>query len=309
MIADDIRTRREELTARREPFVTATVVKVQRPTSAAPGNVALVRSDGALEGFIGGICAQHSVRLYSLAAMESGEPLLLRILPDPLEEDPESVPVTDGHVIDRDEGSVTVRNPCLSGGAIEVFLEPTLPAPRVLVAGDSPIAGALVALGPVVDLDIVVSAGRRDRVQPGPGDLALIVAAHGRDELEVLAAAVDADLPYIGLVASLRRGTAVLEELRPLVADPTAITRIETPAGLDLGATSAGEIALSILARVIQIRRGADAPAAPAAQIATDPICGMTVVVDADTPRAVRAGETFYFCCDGCQTRFAAGAA
>ena len=157
----------------------------------------------------------------------------------------------------------------------------------------------------------------------------MIVAAHGRDELEVLAAAVDANLPYIGLVASLKRGTAVLEELRSLVSDPTAITQIETPAGIDLSATTAGEIALSILARVVQVRRevrlglpdgraaaageadpGAPAsPPVPVAQIATDPICGMTVVVDADTPRAVRAGETFFFCCDGCQSRFAAGAA
>ena len=133
-----------------------------------PGSVALVHCDGALEGFIGGVCAQHSVRLYSLRAMQSGEPLLLRILPDPLQEsDPESAPVTDGHVIDRDEGSVTVRNPCLSGGAIEVFLEPTLPAPRVLVTGDSPIAAALVKLGPLVDLDIVV-VGRSPRPRSGP---------------------------------------------------------------------------------------------------------------------------------------------
>jgi len=345
VISDNVRDRQRELAERREPFVTATVVRVQRPTSAAPGNVALVRSDGGLEGFIGGVCAQHSVRLYSLKAMQSGDPLLLKIIPDPEELDPEHAPITDGHVIATDEGSVTVRNPCLSGGAIEVFLEPTLPTPRVLVVGDSPIAGAIQQLGPLVDVEIVASAGRREvvagraggNVMPAAGDLALIVAAHGRDELEALKLGAEAELPYIALVASPKRGAAVLAELTEMGVAAGAVNRIETPAGIEIGATTPGEIALSILAKVISVRRGATAAAAtpngaerprpllavtPAgagaaaphapvvaaaelsAQIATDPICGMTVVVDEDTPSAVRDGETFYFCCDGCQRTF-----
>jgi xanthine dehydrogenase accessory factor len=331
VIPDEVRERQRELAERAEPFVTATVVRVQRPTSAAAGNVALVRADGGLEGFVGGVCAQHSVRLYSLKVMESGEPLLLKIVPDPAEQDPENAPVTDGHVIATDEGSVTVRNPCLSGGAIEVFLEPTLPAPRVLVVGDSPIAGALQRIGPMVDVEIVASAGRRDPVQVADGDLALVVAAHGRDELEALRAGVRAGLPYVGLVASPKRGAAVLEELRGLGVDADAVERIETPAGIEIGASTPGEVAIAILARIVAVRRGAAAaapspaatvlpitaaagagassqptPAKPAttAQTAVDPICGMTVVIDADTPSAQRDGETFYFCCDGCQRTF-----
>ena len=142
----------------------ATVVRVQRPTSVKPGNAALVHDDGTIEGFVGGVCAQHSVRLYSLKAIETGEPLLLRILPDPanrpgrrrlaaVEEDPsQTVEVSD------EDGTVTVQNPCLSGGAIEVFLEPVLPAPRVLLAGDSPIVAALRRIGPELGLSLVATS-------------------------------------------------------------------------------------------------------------------------------------------------------
>lgn len=321
MISEAIYKRQLELQARREPFVTATVVKVEKPTSATPGSVALVPADGELEGFVGGACTEQSVRLYSLQAMASGKPLLLRIVPDPVPPaplEPGAPGVTDERPSGGDAGSVTIRNPCLSGGAIEIFLEPTVPAPRVLVVGDSPIVDALRQLGPVVGVEIVAATDRRNPVQPAPGDLALIVAAHGSDELEPLRAGVEAGLPYLGLVASRTRGAAVLAQLRDLGADPEAVARIETPAGIDIGARSAGEIALSILARVVEVRRVAErsgaaaGPARPAAakstpaqaETAVDPICGMTIPIDADTPRVERDGETCYFCCEGCKRAF-----
>jgi len=148
VITGPLTARAQQLTAQGAVFVTATVVRVEHPTSAKPGNVALVHEDGSIEGFVGGVCAQNSVRLYSLKAIERGEPLLLRILPDGPGGAPEDETAVDsGQEIAHDEGSVTVQNPCLSGGAIEVFLEPFLPAPRVIVAGDTPIAAALTALG------------------------------------------------------------------------------------------------------------------------------------------------------------------
>src|SRR5208282_4136960 len=121
VISRELARRAQEIAQRGEALVTATVVRVQHPTSVEPGDVALVREDGTIEGFVGGVCAQHSVRLYSLKVIDSGEPLLLRILPE-------------GDVelqVESDDGAVTVQNPCLSGGAIEIFLEPQLPAPRV----------------------------------------------------------------------------------------------------------------------------------------------------------------------------------
>lgn len=330
MITEAIRRRQQELTERREPFVTATVVKTEKPTSAVPGDVALVPADGVLEGFVGGICAQNSVRLYALQALARGEPLLLRIMPDDSDEagaDPEAAPLSDGHVIASGPGSVTVRNSCLSGGSIEIFLEPTVPAPRVLVAGDSPITAALAQIGPSVGFEIVVRAGRTDPLEFSEDDLALIVVGHGRDEIEPLVAGLEAGVPYIGLVASRKRGQAVLEQLVEAGADPSATARIETPAGLDIGARHAGEIAVSLLARVVEVRRDVEAFGAGAGSVfpapaddsaappesgrvprtAVDPICGMTVVVDDETPRSERDGEAVYFCCEGCKRAFDQG--
>lgn len=292
MISDQLSRRRHELTERGEPFVTATVVRVQRPTSVEPGSVALVRGDGTIEGFVGGVCAEQSVRVYSLRAIDSGEPLLLRIMPEAGE--------PDGAVVE--DGAVTVNNPCLSGGALEIFLEPELPSPRVVVAGESLIASALRSLGS--DLGLELSS-----CPTAPDDLALVVAAHGRDELAALRAALEADIPYVGLVASTKRGAAVLDELRTAGVEDELLARIDTPAGLDIGARTPAEIAVSILARIVEVRRRHRVPAhaataAPTPQTAVDPICGMTVLVGSDTPSTVRDGETFHFCCAGCLTKF-----
>jgi xanthine dehydrogenase accessory factor len=307
MISDKLSARRHELTQRGEPFVTATVVRVQHPTSVEPGSVALVRGDGTIEGFVGGVCAEHSVRLYSLKAIDSGEPLLLRIMPDVTGSEPGSAVMVDdpsaAEEVASADGAVTVRNPCLSGGAIEIFLEPALPPPRITVAGDSLIANAIRGLGAELGLEIAAGA-------PSADDLALIVAAHGRDELSALRMALEADVPYVGLVASPKRGAGVLEELRADGVSEELLGRIDTPAGLNIGARTPAEIALSILARVVEVRRRGDGVAARPRSagaeplMAEDPICGMSVVVGSDTVSSAHDGETFYFCCEGCRSKF-----
>ncbi|HYB25365.1 MAG TPA: XdhC family protein [Solirubrobacteraceae bacterium] len=310
MITGPLSSRAQELTAQGATFVTATVVRVEHPTSVAPGNVALVHEDGSIEGFVGGVCAQNSVRLYSLKAIERGEPLLLRILPDGpgVAAVKSAANVDPGHEVAHDEGSVTVQNPCLSGGAIEVFLEPFLPPPRMIVAGDTPIAAALLRLGPELGLDAVDSrGGDSGAVVPSADDLALVVAAHGRDELTILRAALEADVPYVGLVASRRRGAGVLEELRKGGVAEELLGRIDTPAGLDIGARTPAEVALSILASIVEVRRrSSTAPRswAAAPPTAVDPICGMTVVVSADAPSVMHDGDTHYFCGEGCLRAF-----
>ncbi|HEY1515402.1 MAG TPA: XdhC family protein [Solirubrobacteraceae bacterium] len=305
MIVGSLTRRAQELTEQGAVFVTATVVRVEHPTSAKPGNVALVHEDGSMEGFVGGVCAQNSVRLYSLKAIERGEPLLLRILPD----GPGGIEGEDvGHEIGHDDGSVTVQNPCLSGGAIEVFLEPFMPAPRMIVAGDTPIAAALLRLGPELGLE-AIDTRRDDSGPPVPSadDLALVVAAHGRDELAILGAALEAGVRYVGLVASRKRGAAVLDALRDDGVAEDLLERIDTPAGLDIGARAPAEIALSILASIIEVRRRsalAVRPETATPLTAVDPICGMTVLIDADALSLQRAGDTHYFCGEGCQRAF-----
>jgi len=246
VIGGELNGRVEQLTSERAPFVVATVVHVQRPASVTPGSVGLVLADGSIEGFIGGHCAQHSVRLHALEAMDAGWPLLLRIVPEGPAE-----PV-------REDGAVTVTNHCLSGGAIEVFLEPVMPAPRVLVAGDSPIVRELRRLGPAVGLDIVAAQDIPDgTLEPVGADLAFVVASHGTDELAALRAALEAGVRWVGLVASRRRGAGVTEELRAEGVSEELLDRLETPAGLDIGARTPAEVALSIVARIVEVRREA----------------------------------------------------
>ena len=311
MITAELSERARELAAAREPFVTATVVRVQHPASVDPGSVALVLADGTIEGFVGGVCAEHSVRAYSLAALDSGEPVLLRILPDPEHERPEA-DADEGTVVASEEGAVTVRNPCLSGGAIEVFLEPMPPPPRVVVVGDTPTVGALARIGQELGLDVVVSAGREP--EPAGDDLALIVAAHGRDELDALRRALEAGVPYVGLVASERRGSGVLDELRSGGVSDELVDRIDAPAGVPIGSHTASEIAVSVLAKIVSVRRAGSrsAPAEPrrtdaaSAPLAVDPICGMTVAAVEGTPSVQRDGETVYFCSEDCKAAFEA---
>ena len=297
MIADAVSRRVQELIADGTAFVTATVVRAQRPTSAKAGDVALVLGDGTIEGFVGGMCAENSVRVYSLQALESGEAMLLRILPEGV-----------GDAVVVEEGAVTVPNTCLSGGAIEIFLDPVLPAPRVVVVGDTPVAEAIRSLGAQLGLELVQG------VEPVPGDLAVVLAAHGREELHVLRRALEAGVPYVGLVASKRRGSGVLEQLRRDGVPEQALALIDVPAGVDIGSRTPPEIALSILAAVVSVRRAdrrdevlppvAPAPPADAPPLAVDPICGMTVAAVASTPSLEFEGATVYFCCEGCRSAF-----
>ena len=284
MMPTALTRRAQELAERGVPFATATVVRVERPTSAKPGNTALVLEDGTIEGFVGGDCAEQSVREYALRAIEDGETILLRVVPFGGEEE---------------RGVVTVQNPCLSGGMIEVFVEPVVPAPRLLVEGDMPISQALLRLGGEFGLDTVAVVG--GEFEPREGDLALVVAGHGREELPALRAGLEAGLPYVGLVASRRRGQGVLGELRGDGVPAELLDRIDTPAGLDIGARTPEEIALSILAKIVAVRRAPkEAPAT-----AVDPVCGMTVTVVPGTPSLEHEGETLYFCREGCKDAFA----
>ena len=291
---ESLAARANDLASRREPFVHATVVRAQRPTSAHAGDTALVLPSGDIQGFVGGNCVESSVREYSLQVLVSGEALLLRVVPGEPSRSTE-------------EGAVEVSNPCLSGGAIEIFLQPRIPAPRVLVVGTTPVAQALATLGSGVGLAVELMDGESAR--PAADDAALIVASHGKAEEVALEAALRAGVPYVALVASGTRGTAVLESLD---VEPAQRSRVFTPAGLDLGARTPGEIALSILAQLIQERaksrhaapQPVPAPALQAPPTAVDPVCGMSVPAAESTLQLEHNGATVYFCSPGCRAAF-----
>ncbi len=308
--------RATELRQQGVPFVRARVVLAERPTSAKAGDEAIIHADGSIEGFVGGTCAETTVRAQSLMLLDTKEPLLLRITPT---EEPGQL-LSGGS-----SGTLSVHNPCLSGGTLEIFLDPVVPPPLVQVLGDGPVATALVGLAE--QLDYSVSAVDRQTIR---GALGVVVASHGRDEVETLTAALDAGVPYIGLVASRRRAAGVLNELVEARPDLARIApgRVHSPAGLDIGARTATEIALSILAEVVSTRVHSAAPEAPhgdhafareAADVAAhqgsghphqttaiDPICGMTVAAVPTSLHLDHDGTRFYFCGPGCLRAFSA---
>ncbi len=299
MSSPDLARRIEELRADRVPFVHATVVFAERPTSAKPGDEAIVFADGTIEGFVGGTCAESTVRAQGLALLDSAEPLLLRITPS--EEVAVAEPSTESKVVDH---KLTVHNPCLSGGTLEIFLEPVVPAPMFVVYGDSPIGAALAGLAERVGYQVVA-----DPADDLSGAAAVVVASHGRDEEDMLAAALAAGVDYVGLVASRKRGESVVAALQ---LDEAAKARVHTPAGLDIGAHAPEDVAISILAEIIAERRrpsgqpvGQQPPPA-ARESAVDPVCGMTVAAVETSLHLDHDGTRSWFCGTGCLRAFAA---
>jgi len=299
MIRNELAVRVGQLIAQRQPFVLATVVRARRPTSVRPGDAAIVLSDGTIDGFVGGVCAASSVALQSLRALETGDPLLLRLVPgDDQDDDP-------AEAID---GAIVQRNPCLSGGSLEIFLEPHLPTARLVIVGGSPIAHSLERLGQAAGYDCrLTSAGDADAVD---GAAAVVVASHGSGEEAVLAAALTAGVPYVALVASAKRGAVVRAELE--IAEQLR-SQLHTPAGLKIGARSPEEIAISILAELIAEQHSHPAPGRAQAKavmpsaltVGTDPVCGMQVAVIEATLQLLVGEESVFFCCEGCRDKYA----
>jgi xanthine dehydrogenase accessory factor len=290
-------------------------VRTEAPTSAHPGDAAVVTSDGEVTGWIGGSCAEPLVRREALRALADGQPRLVRILPQ------------DNVVETRSRGAVTVTTTCPSGGALEIFVDPQLPRPLLVVVGGSPAAHALVALGArsgfrtcavhpgahatdYPEADLVLSSLELAPARPGPDTWAVVATMGHYDEaaLEAVLAHPDID---VGLVVSERRGAAVLENLRQRGMDEPALRRIRAPAG-GRRAGRQEQIALLALAEVVTIRnaRQESATAQSAtepgleARFATDPVCGMVVDVAEGGPSATHDGVVVHFCGDFCRRRF-----
>jgi xanthine dehydrogenase accessory factor len=302
MIQGELAIHVQSLLSERTPFVLATVVRARRPTSVRPGNAAVVLPDGSMEGFVGGVCAESSVRLHALRAMETGDPLLLRLVPEG----------GDIEGADAIEGAVVERNPCLSGGALEIFIEPHLPAARLVIVGGSPIAEAIVSVAKASGYDVLRAAGGAAAAGVDlTGAAAVIVASHGNGEEAVIAEALRAGVGYVALVASPKRGAAVRDELD---VPAELVAQLHTPAGLNIGARTPAEIAISILAQMVECQHAdpvpgrpeASAPAPVVVAVATDPVCGMQVAITDAAPHLEVAGDAVYFCCDGCRDRYAA---
>lgn len=305
----------EALLAAGEPFATAVVVRAEAPTSAKPGDKAIITLGGVMHGWIGGSCAQPTVIEEARRAIADDRCRLIRLTPDP------------DHT--AEEAGIEVRAmTCYSGGTLDVYIEPQQPRPRLIVVGNLPIAQALAHLGKAMSyrtiaIDPTASDAmmHADETSTDLADIerfatpvsAVVVATHGEGDEEALERALTSRAAYVGLVASPKRAEQLKDYLALRGLDDSTIGRLDSPAGLDIGARRGDEIALSILAAIVERRRAIgnlDWPAeqAPADEPATaiDPICQMKVVIDGAAHTAEHEGSTYYFCCAGCKTRFEA---
>lgn len=307
-----------ELNQKGEPFAIATVVWSERPTSAKPGAKAIIRADGTLSGWVGGSCAQPVVVKEALKALKDGKPRLLSLN-------------VQG---DKREGRRAYPMTCQSGGALEIYVEPVLPQPKLVILGRTPVARTLAHLGTLLDFAVCVAAPTATREEFPEADTLLneleavqakirpesyvVVATMGDADEEALEAAVRSNAGYIGLVASRKKAEGLFQYLRDKGILPEHLQRVKCPAGLDLGAVSPPEIAFSIMAELIQLRRRGGERAIEevatvplpgtsgmsGAAFATDPICGMTVETATARYTSTYDERAFYFCCLRCKETF-----
>jgi xanthine dehydrogenase accessory factor len=299
--ADSLR-RAGELAQAERPFAVVTVVRTEPSTSARAGNRAIVFPDGKMEGWVGGGCIQPTARREGLAALEEGEPRLVRITPD--------TAVSQHNVR-------IARMTCASEGTADLYVEPFLPRPTLAAAGDSPLTATLAAIAPPLGFRFVPVDSATDlnpETIPHPRDSWLVVATFGEFDEDAVEAGIRLNLPYVGLVASERRAESVLWELRARGLGDAELSVVRSPAGIPIGASGQEEISLSVMAEIVSLRaklrpglRKDEAPG-PAAQPeeAVDPVCGMTVEVAGARHVVEFGGRAYYFCCPGCRREFEA---
>jgi xanthine dehydrogenase accessory factor len=299
----DVMERAAELARRGERFALATVVWRQGPSSGQQGSRAIVTAAGQLHGWIGGACAEPAVIREAQRVIAEGQPQLLLL--GTLEQFGAAVP----------PGITVIPISCQSEGALEVYVEPVLPTPRLVIVGRSPMAHTL--------RDLAGALGWRSDLVDGPDFSAadvdvrsiVVIATQGHGDEEAVEHAVTASPAYVGLVASRKRGESVLGYLADRGVAQDLLDRVRVPVGVDLGRTTHREIAVAILAELVQLRAaGALAPggasetsrsadAAPPA-LAVDPVCGMTVAADEASRPLEHDGVTYYFCGAGCRSAF-----
>jgi xanthine dehydrogenase accessory factor len=274
--------------------VLATVVSCEPPTSARPGDKAVIAEDGSLTGWIGGSCSEPAVRREALRALADGQPRMLRI-----------AGASKGDEV-REPGSVTMASTCPSGGSLEIFIDPQVPRPVLLAFGETPVARTLARLGDLVGFRArPVSQEELGSMRVAGNDAWAVVCTMGHYDDEALVAALAEPALDVALVASRRRAQAILGALRQRGLPEATLARVRTPAGGVQGA-SQEEIALAALAEIVALRRQRRRVLASPKleEFATDPVCGMAVEVKRAAHTANHQRRNYYFCCEGCSRQF-----
>jgi len=301
----DLSDQINELRDKDEAFVLATVVAYKSPQSAKPGSKAIIKADGEMIGWVGGGCVQPIVLREAREALSSGKPKLLTISPD----EPR----------DYWKGVGSYRMTCEGGGSLEIYLEPFLPKPQLLIVGRSPVAQTLAHLGHMLDFKVVVADSEVKSEHFSDADLLLtdlnlvrshidensfvVIATMGNGDEEGVLAVIGTRPRYLGLVASEKKSQALFEYARETGASDEDIAVFKCPAGMELGGETLPEIALSVAAEIIRVRRSSSAESV-SMRVAKDPVCGMTVDVENAKYTSVVNNETIYFCCLRCKETF-----
>jgi xanthine dehydrogenase accessory factor len=300
-----------ELARQGEAFALATVVWRQGPSSSQLGSRAIITADGELHGWIGGACAEPAVIRAAGQVITSGEARLLLL---GSAEQFGNIAEAGGEVPD---GMTLVPISCQSEGALEVYIEPVHPVPHLVVVGRSPMAQTLADLARTLGWRAELIDGGKFRTSDAGQQSMVVVATQGHNDEDVLERAIAASPAYLGLVGSGKRGAAVLGYLADRGVPADQLARVSVPAGLDLGSTTHQEIAVAVLAQLVQLRAAGAIGSSPLpagkpaglANLATDPVCGMSIRPGPDGLRAEHEGTTYYFCCAGCRQRFESGPA
>jgi xanthine dehydrogenase accessory factor len=296
----DIFDRAAELSRRGEEFAIATVVWRQGPSSGQVGSRAIITASGQLHGWIGGACAEPVVLREAVRVIAERRPKLL-LLGEPGQFG-SSIP----------DGMVAIAISCQSEGALQVYIEPVIPAPYLTVVGRSPMALTLADLARALEWRVDVYDAPDFSAAELNAHSIVVIATQGHGDEDAIEKAVSAFPAFVGLVASHKRGQAVLGYLADRGVPRNLLDRVRVPVGLDLGHTTHREIAVAVLAELVQLRAAGqlvpsgDSDVTPAAPTeAIDPVCGMTVKADKASHPLEHDGVTYYFCCKGCHDRFA----
>lgn len=249
-----------------EPFVLATVVRTVAATAAKAGAKAVILPDGTIfEGWIGGGCARAAVLKAAKEALADGRSRLVSVQP------PDALDEQGRKAGEEQDGVRFAKNMCPSQGTMDIFVEPVLPQPQVVVCGSSPVAVALADLARQIGFALTVCApaaeqgafAEADRRIEGyalpveaTGVRYVVVSTQGRGDEAALLAALAVEADYVAFVGSRRKAETLREALAKRGVAAERLARLKAPAGLDLGAITPDEIAISILAEIVRARRG-----------------------------------------------------
>ena len=252
VLSSDLAEAAQAMRAKQEPFAFATIVRTAGSTAAKPGAKALLSADGTiLHGWLGGGCTRGAVKRATVQALQDGTPQLVSVAPEDLLAEKG---VSAGDEVD---GTRFARNGCPSRGTVDIFIEPCIPMPALVVMGASPVAQALSALAPQFHwtVETAMPAGNAD---PSPHQSRyVVVATQGQGDLDALTSALSLETSYVAVVGSKRKFASLSDKLIAAGIDQTLIAKVQAPAGINLGAVTPEEIALSILAQLVQVRRAA----------------------------------------------------